>query len=81
MHPELVTETVYDPDVVTVMDLLLEPFDQRLPLLTFDVSVTLPPWQKDKGPLAVMIGAVPFTVTVVAADVLDGQVPFDTDTV
>lgn len=45
--------------------------DQLFPVVLLEVRVTLPPWQKDKGPLALIVGAEieVETVTVIEADV------------
>mgnify|MGYP003341700102 CR=1 FL=1 len=66
--------------MVTVMDWVTAPLDHVFPVEALEVSTTLPPWQKESGPLAVTIGAVPLTVTVTPDDVLAGQIPLDTVT-
>lgn len=78
----LVTVTVYDPPVLTVMDCVVcPPGDHRFPVALLEVSVTLPPWQKVVEPLAVInaVGSV-FTVTVVTAEVPEQPFPSVTDT-
>jgi Cu/Ag efflux protein CusF len=83
VQPPLVTATVYVPDVDTVMDCVVAPVDQTLPVADEDVSTTLPPAQKVKGPPAVMVGAEgnAVTLTVVPAEVADVQPPLVTATV
>jgi hypothetical protein len=46
------------------------PFDHKYDVPTLEVSVTLPPIQKDNGPPAVIVGVAgkAVTVTVVAAE-------------
>jgi hypothetical protein len=63
------------PAVVTVMDCVVSPVDQRLPVVDDEVKVTLPPVQKVVGPPAVIVGVagMGFTVTVVPADGADVQ--------
>jgi hypothetical protein len=62
----LLTVTEYVPDADTVIDCVVAPFDQVLPVAAEDVKVTLPPAQKVVGPLAVMVGVdgIGETVTV-----------------
>lgn len=57
------------------MDCEVAPLDQRLPVVDDDVKITLPPAQKLKGPLAVMlgVGGIGFTVTRVPAELADVQ--------
>src|SRR5471032_3067468 len=47
----LVTATVYDPAAETVIDCVVAPVDQMLPVADDEVSVTVVPAQKDAGPL------------------------------
>jgi len=56
-----------------VIDCVVAPFDHTFPVADDDVKVTLPPWQKVVAPDAVIVGVagIGFTVTVVAADVVD----------
>ena len=72
-HNPVETLTVYVPEVETVMDDVVAPVDQVLPVPAEDVNVTEPPVQKEVGPPAVMVGVagVGFTVTVVAAEVAE----------
>ena len=83
-QPEpFVTVTVYDPEVLTVIDCEVAPLDQRFPLAADDVRVTEPPEQNVVGPPAVIVGIGGFelTVTTVAADVAEQPEPFVTVTV
>ena len=61
--------TVYEPAMVTLIDCVVAPFDQRYELPALEVRVTLLPWQKVVAPLGVIVGAAgaAFTVTVVGA--------------
>lgn len=70
--------TVYEPAADTLMDCVVAPVDQRLPVACEDVSVTEPPEQNEVGPLAEIVGAVglAFTVTIVAAEVVEQPLPF-----
>ena len=65
-----------------MIDWLVAPFDQIFPVADDEVSVTLPPWQKVVAPEAVMVGVAgnALTVTVVAADAAELQVPLFTVT-
>jgi hypothetical protein len=76
------TETQYEPASDTVIDRVVAPFDQRLPVAEDDVNVTLPPWQNAVSPEAETVGVVGngFTVTVVAAETAEAQVPLFTET-
>ena len=64
------------------MDCVVAPFDQRFPVADDEVKVTLPPWQKVVAPEAVIVGVSgnALTVTVVAADAAELQVPLFTET-
>jgi hypothetical protein len=54
--------------VVTLIDCVVAPLDQRYDVAALAVSVTDPPWQNAVGPLAEMVAVgLAFTVTVVAA--------------
>jgi hypothetical protein len=44
------------PEVVTVIDCVVAPFDQRYDVPAVAVSVTLPPLQKVVGPPGVIVG-------------------------
>ena len=83
VQPPLVTETVYVPEVETVIDCVVAPVDHKFPLADDEVNTTLPPAQNDNGPPAEIVGVVGngFTVTVVPADVAEVQPPLVTDTV
>ena len=64
------------------MDCVVAPFDQRFPVADDEVKVTLPPWQNVVAPEAVIVGVAgnALTVTVVAADAAELQVPLFTET-
>lgn len=63
-QPPVPLVTVYDPEVVTVIDCVVAPFDHVFPVGAEEVNVTEPPEQKVKGPLAEMVGTIPgVTVT------------------
>jgi hypothetical protein len=66
-----VTVTLYVPEVVTLIDCVVAPFDQRYDAALDAVSVTEPPAQNVVGPPAVIVGVagIALTVTVVAAEV------------
>jgi hypothetical protein len=83
VQPPLVTLTVYVPAVETVIDWVVAPLDQVLPLAEDDVNVTDPPVQNAVGPPAVIVGVdgKEFTVTTVPADEVDVQPPLVTLTV
>ena len=70
-HPPEFNETVYEPDVETIIDCVVAPFDHVFPEAALEVRVTEPPEQKVVGPLVVIVGVGGFglTVTVVVADV------------
>jgi hypothetical protein len=53
VQPPLVMFTVYVPAVVTMIDCVVAPFDQRYDAAGSAVSVTLPPSQNVVGPLGV----------------------------
>jgi hypothetical protein len=60
----LVAVTLYEPAAETVMDCVVAPVDQRLPVTAEDVSVMLPPAQNEAGPLMVgVVAAAGFAVT------------------
>jgi hypothetical protein len=52
-----VWETVNVPDESTLIDGVDSPVDQRIPVETFEVKITLSPSQKIKEPVTVMTGA------------------------
>lgn len=72
VQPDEVYVTEYVPEVETVMDCVVAPFDQVLPVADEDVNVTVPPAQNVVGPSAVITGAAGpgETETVNAFDVL-----------
>ncbi len=59
---------MYVPAVLTVIDCVVAPVLQVLPVAEEDVNVTLPPVQNVVGPLAEMIGALGKGFTVTVAD-------------
>ena len=67
----LVTVTLYEPAADTVIDCVVAPVDQRLPVADEDVSVIGMPVQKLEGPLRVGVGGRAFAVTAKAADVAE----------
>ena len=72
-QPLIMTSTVNDPEVETVMDCVVAPFDQRLPVAEDEVNTTEPPEQNVVDPLAVIVGTAgkAFTVTLVATEVAE----------
>jgi hypothetical protein len=66
-----------------VIDCVVAPVDQRLPVADDEVKVTLPPVQNVTGPPAVIVGVagIGFTVTVVPADAAEVQPALVTVTV
>ena len=66
-----VTVTEYEPAALTVIDCVVAPVDQRLPVSEDDVSVTLPPGQNDVPPLIVGTAGAAFAVTTLATDVAE----------
>jgi hypothetical protein len=66
----LVTRTQYEPEVVTEIEEVVAPVDQRELVPAEGVSVTLPPEQKVVDPLGVIVGFVGsgLTVTTVVSD-------------
>lgn len=75
LHPFVITCTRDVPDVLTVMDCVVAPLDQKLLLAEEDVKVTEPPAQNVVGPLAVMVGTagMVLTVTVIGEEAGDVQ--------
>src|SRR5947209_20333796 len=63
----LVTVTVKVPLAETVIDCVVAPLDQLYDVPALAVRVTLPPAQKDAGPLGVMVAVEELTVTMVEA--------------
>ena len=78
----LLTETLYEPAVETVIDCVVAPFDQVFPVADEEVKTTLPPWQKVVAPLAAIVGVVgtALTVTIVSVDAAEVQLPLFTET-
>jgi len=76
------TETVYVPETATVIDCVVSPFDQTLPVVAEEVSVTVFPEQNVVGPLAVTTGVAGAvcTVTAVVAETLVHPLPSETVT-
>lgn len=74
-HPSLIVDTLYVPALLTVIDGVVSPFDQRFPVAEEEVKVTSPPVHKVVVPLAVIVGltGTAFTVTVVLIDVSEVQ--------
>lgn len=64
VHVPFVTVTEYVPEADTVIDCVVAPFDQLLPEVADDVSITLPPVQKEVAPLAVIVGVAGDELTV-----------------
>ena len=60
------------------MDCVVAPFDHKFPVADEEVKTTFPPEQKVVGPPAEMVGVagIALTVTTVAAETGDGQIPF-----
>ena len=67
----LVTLTVYEPAVETMIDCVVSPVDQRFPVAVDDVNVIVPPAQKDVGPLMVGVGGAGNAVTTKGADAVE----------
>ena len=65
----LVTVTLEEPAAETVIDCVVAPVDQRLPVAEEDVNVVLPPAQKEAAPLMVGMAGRALTVTAAAAEV------------
>ena len=71
-HPlALVTVTLYEPAVETLMDCVVAPVDHRLPVADDEVSVIVPPVQNAAGPLIVGVAGSGFAVTAYAAEVAE----------
>ena len=70
LHPFVITCTRKVPELLTVMDCVVAPFDQKLLLAEDEVSTTEPPAQNVVGPLAVMVGTagMVFTTTFTGVD-------------
>ena len=61
--------------MLTEIDWLTEPFDQRLPVALGDVKVTLLPAQKDVGPLGVIVIGLPEEITIEIVELFAAQAP------
>jgi ABC-type glycerol-3-phosphate transport system substrate-binding protein len=64
-----------------VIDCVVAPVDQRLPLADEDVSVIVLPAQKADGPLIVGVGGSGLTVTAKAVEVAEQASALETVTV
>ena len=64
-----VAVTVYEPAALTVIDCVVAPVDQRLPVSADDVRVIVPPGQNEVGPLTVGTAGAGFEVMTFATDV------------
>jgi hypothetical protein len=67
----LVTVTVYEPAVETVIDCVVAPVDQRFPVAEDDVRVMVVPGQKLAGPLMVGVAGAGLAVTTNATEVAE----------
>ena len=67
--PALVTVTVKEPVAETVIDCVVAPVDQRLPVAEDEARVMVVPAQNDAGPLMVGVAGAAFAVTAKAAEV------------
>jgi len=72
-QPFVITSTKNDPEVETVIDCVVAPFDQWLLVADDEVNTTEPPEQNVVGPLAVMVGTAgnAFTVIPIGDDVAE----------
>ena len=66
-----VTFTVNEPAVETVIDCVVAPVDQRLPVADEEVKVMLPPAQNEAGPLMVGVAGSGLETTEKAAEVAE----------
>lgn len=64
LQPPEVTVTERVQDVVTVIDWVVAPLDQRFPVELLELRTTLPPGQNESGPLALIVGVGIDVVTV-----------------
>ena len=67
----LVAVTVYEPAAETVIDCVVAPVDQRLPVAEDEVRVIVVPGQKEEGPLIVGVVAAGLAVTANAPEVAE----------
>jgi hypothetical protein len=71
-QPEaLVTVTLNEPAADTVIDGVVAPVDQRLPVADDEVSVIVLPAQSEAGPVMVGVAWAGFAVTTKAAEVAE----------
>ena len=76
----LLTVTLYCPELFTIINCVVAPFDHKYDAPAEEVNVTDPPWQKVVAPLAVIEAVAELTrVTVVAGEVAE-QLPLFTVT-
>ena len=68
VHPRTVCETLYEPLVLTVIDGVISPVDQKFPEDAEDVNVTEPPSQNVVALLAVTTGAAGIGFTVIVSE-------------
>lgn len=73
-----VSDTVYVPPALTVIDCVVSPSLHRLPDAADDVRITLSPGQNARGPDAVMVGAAGVGLTVTTTDADGGLVQLPT---
>jgi hypothetical protein len=66
-----VTLTENEPAAVTLIDCVVAPVDQRLPVAEDDVSVIVAPAQNELGPVMVGVGGSGLAVTAKAAEVAE----------
>ena len=65
----LVMVTVYEPAAETMIDCVVSPVDQRLPVAEEEVNVAAPPAQKAAGPLMTGVAGSGLEVTAKGAEV------------
>jgi len=72
-QPFAIISTENKPEAETVMDCVVAPFDQRLPVADDEVKTTEPPEQNVVDPLAVIVGTVgnAFTVIPIGDDIAE----------
>lgn len=77
VHPPEVTDTLYEPALVTVMEGVVAPFDHTFPVSEEEVNVTELPEQIFTGPLAKIFGVdgIGLTVTTTPEEAEDVQLP------
>jgi len=67
--PASVTVTLKEPAADTVIDCVVAPVDQRLPVADDEVSVTVPPAQNEDPPVMVGVACAGLAVTTLPAEV------------